>query len=125
MGTKKVERIKIGEKAYQSDTIHGMLPCNAGLLREDKTQKPDFTYIGELYPEFARVMQQLQYGERKYSRLNFLNGGNQDDLLSYKKSASRHINQYFNHQTDEDHCAAAIVNLLICMNIEERICNQK
>jgi hypothetical protein len=97
------------------------MPCNAGLLREDKTQKPDFTYVGELYEEFARVMKHFQYGEHKYARLNFLKGGNEDDLLSYKKSASRHINQYFNGQRDEDHAAAVIVNMLICMNIEGRM----
>ena len=97
------------------------LPCNAGLLREDKTIKPDFTYVGELYDEFARVMQQFQYGEKKYARLNFLNGGTEADWLSYKKSVSRHSNQYFAGKRDEDHAAATIVDMLICMNIEKRL----
>lgn len=97
------------------------LPCNASLMREDKSQKPDFTYVGELYDEFARVMRQLQYGETKYARLNFLNGGDDDALLTYKKSASRHINQFLNGQTDEDHAAAAVVNIIICMNIQKRL----
>lgn len=85
-----------------------------GLLREDKTGKPDFTYVGELYPEFARIMLRFQEGEVKYERLNFTSGTNP---LTYKQSAARHFNQWIAGQDDEDHASATIVNILMAETI--------
>lgn len=86
------------------------------LLREDKSGKPDFTYIAEMYPSFARMMQQLTMGEKKYARLNWRNC---EDPLTYKQSALRHLMQYINGQTDEDHLIASAVNLMILADLEE------
>jgi Domain of unknown function (DUF5664) len=86
------------------------------LLREDKSDKPDFTYIAEMYPTFSRIMKQLMMGEKKYARLNWRNC---KDPLTYKQSASRHLLQYINGQDDEDHLIASVVNLLILADLEE------
>lgn len=85
------------------------------LLREDKSEKPDFTYIAELYPVFARIMRQLQLGEKKYARLNWREA---KDSKTFKESALRHNLQYANGQDDEDHAIAAIVNLIIALDID-------
>lgn len=86
------------------------------LLREDKTDKPDFTYIGEMYPVFARIMKRFQEGAVKYDRLNWRNC---EDPQTYKESAVRHLMQYINNQKDEDHAVAAMVNLMILVDLEE------
>lgn len=85
------------------------------LLREDKSQKPDFTYVGEMYGAFSKVMFRLTEGEKKYARMNFENC---TDPLTYKQSFIRHALQYINGQADEEHLTAAIVNGLILLHLE-------
>lgn len=86
------------------------------LLREDKTNKPDFTYFGEMYSVSERIAKRLMMGEKKYARLNWRNC---EDPQTYKESAIRHLMQYVNGQTEEDHLAAATVNLMILMDLEK------
>lgn len=86
------------------------------LLREDKSGKPDFTYVGVMYDAFARVLWRFQMGERKYARLNWRNC---EDPQTYKESAIRHLNQYLNNQTDEGHLEACVANCLILLDLEE------
>lgn len=88
----------------------------SGLLREDKTAKPDFTYVGMVYSSIARIMQRFMMGEAKYARGNWREC---EDILTYQQSAVRHLMQYLNGQTDEDHIAAAATNLIILMDLEE------
>jgi hypothetical protein len=86
------------------------------LLREDKTNKPDFTYFAEMYQVSERITKILTMGEKKYARLNWRNC---EDPQTYKESAMRHLMQYLSGQTDEDHLSAATVNLMILMDLEE------
>jgi hypothetical protein len=88
----------------------------AKLLREDKTGKVDFTYIGEMYAANARILSRFQLGEVKYSRLNWRNC---EDPQTYRESASRHLMQYLRGDTDEDHLAAAGANIEILLDLEE------
>jgi len=86
-------------------------------IREDKTEKTDWTYITDLHDSFERIVKRFMLGEKKYSRLNFRNC---EDYKTYEESALRHLIQYLNNKTDEDHLAACIVNLLIIMDGEKK-----
>lgn len=88
------------------------------LLREDKTGKIDYTYLLELKPLIDRICKRLQEGEIKYDRLNWRNC---EDPLTYKQSAIRHMFQYLNGETDEDHGTASIINLMILMDLEDNL----
>lgn len=85
------------------------------LLREDKTDKPDFTYVGVMYDAFSRVMNRYSMGAKKYEPLNWRYA---KDTLTYKQSLVRHAMQFVNGQTDEDHLAAVVANALILMDLE-------
>ncbi len=85
------------------------------LLREDKSRKIDWSYLYIMHDAFGRVMARLMHGAEKYDKLNFRNC---QDFTTYKESAMRHVMQAFNNETDEDHLAAAVVNLLIVMDGE-------
>lgn len=87
------------------------------LLREDKTQKPDFTYLGMVYQTAARIVQRFQMGEIKYARGNWREC---EDPQTYRESFIRHALQYLNGQTDEDHLAAAVANGIILMDLEDQ-----
>ena len=88
----------------------------ATLLREDKTNKPDFTYFAEMYKVSERIANRLKMGEAKYARLNWRNC---EDPQTYKESAIRHLMQYLSGEVDEDHLAAATANLMILMDLEK------
>lgn len=85
------------------------------LLREDKTTKPDFSYVGEMYDSFARVMKRFELSAEKYDRMNFENC---EDPLTYEQSLIRHALQHVNGQEDEDHLAACVANAIILMHLE-------
>lgn len=86
------------------------------LLREDKSQKPDFTYLGMVYGASSRISERFMLGEKKYARGNWRMA---KELQTYKESATRHLFQYLDGQDDEDHLAAAAVNLIILLDLEE------
>jgi hypothetical protein len=86
------------------------------LLREDKSEKTDWTYISEMRPAFERVIKRFQYGEKKYARLNFRNC---KDYKTYEQSALRHLIQALSKENGEDHLASCIVNILIIMDGEK------
>lgn len=92
------------------------------LLRESKVNKTDFTYIGLMFNSVDRVMRRYTLGEQKYARANWRNC---DDPLTYEQSAVRHLMQYLNGQTDEDHLAASAANILILMDLEQSHGNRK
>jgi hypothetical protein len=87
------------------------------LLREDKTQKPDFTYFGMVYAASARIAKRFMFGETKYARGNWREA---QEVQTYKESLTRHLFQYLNGETDEDHLSAIAVNAIILMDLEEQ-----
>lgn len=86
------------------------------LLREDKSGKPDFTYFGFFYEASARIAQRFTFGELKYARGNWREAR---ELQTYRESLSRHLMQYLNGETDEDHLSAICANAIILMDLEE------
>jgi hypothetical protein len=86
------------------------------LLREDKSEKVDYTYIPEMKESFDRVMARFKMGEKKYARLNWRAC---KDNQTYKESLIRHTVQYMNGMEDDDHLSALIVNALILLDLEK------
>lgn len=109
-------RIVMVPQPYGKGIIEDALKEGDSLLREDKTEKPDFSYLGEMYYAVARIMQRLMMGEKKYARRNWVNC---EDELTYQQSAIRHLLQYIEGNTEEDHLAAAGANILILLDLEE------
>jgi hypothetical protein len=85
------------------------------LLREDKSEKVDFSYVGLMYGAFERVMRRFMYGEKKYAKMNFENC---TDDTTYKESLIRHTAQYIAGLDDDDHLSAVAVNALILLHLE-------
>ena len=101
---------------FHQTALHG-IGISEELLREDKTGKVDYTYLSELKPIIDRICTRLTEGEKKYARLNWRNC---EDNLTYKQSAMRHMMQYMNGETDEDHGIATIINLMILLDLEDK-----
>ena len=88
-----------------------------GALREDKTNKPQLSLI-PMEPIFrvARHMQNSNKPIGKHEPHNWKKGINISELCD---SALRHLYQYLNGDTDEDHIAACVSNLIMSMWFEE------
>lgn len=87
------------------------------LLREDKSQKPDFVYLGMMYGALDRVVRRFMMGEEKYARGNWREA---KEVLTYQQSAIRHLMQYLSGDDTEDHLAATAANVLILIDLEEQ-----
>lgn len=97
----------------KDEAMNGPIPR---LLREDKSEKVDYSYLVELKPLIDRICNRLTEGEKKYARLNWREC---KDPLTYKQSAMRHTMQYMWGERDEDHGIAAVINLLILLDLEQ------
>jgi len=86
------------------------------LLREDKSKKPDFTYFAVMYNVSERIAKRFQEGAEKYDYMNWRYA---ESTKTYQESAMRHLFQHFYGRDDEDHLAAAIVNLMIIADLED------
>lgn len=83
-----------------------------GAIRESDDGKPRFSLIppGAL----KRVAMVLTKGAKKYKEYNWIGLPTSRSL----DSAMRHIEQYRNGETDEDHLAHAVTNLMFIMHQE-------
>jgi hypothetical protein len=85
------------------------------LLREDKSDKPDFTIIP--YVALVRLAERFTLGAKKYDRDNYKHASI-EEIQSYRESALRHLYQYVDGQDDEPHLDAAMCNIAIVMFLE-------
>jgi hypothetical protein len=94
------------------------------LLREDKTQKRDYTLMPLEYEE--RIIDRFQMGADKYARDDWRKA-TWNDRQTYYASIHRHLRQAQDGDKSEDHLAALIVDAIILMHAEsepERVVSQ-
>jgi len=79
-------------------------------LQKENVKKTRYDLIP--YEILIRVANQFSYGAEKYGENNW-RLGNKDETDIFKQSAFRHLFQWANGETDEDHAAALITNLMM------------
>jgi len=89
----------------------------SGMRRDTQESKPRFDlifpngipYSAQMITRLAALMErgQVKYGERNWELAN-----SQEELDRFKASGLRHMMQYLLGETDEDHAAATIFNLI-------------
>lgn len=89
----------------------------SGYTRDTQDGKPKFNLllpVGIPYGDqfLTRVAELLARGATKYSPRNWELANDATDLDRYKESAFRHMIQFLTGETDEDHAAAVVFNLL-------------
>ena len=90
---------------------------STGMKRDTQDNKPrfdlllplDVPYEEQLLTRWAELMGR---GAVKYDARNWEKASTVEELERFKSSAFRHFMQYMNGETDEDHCAAIIFNLM-------------
>mgnify|MGYP001796841642 CR=1 FL=1 len=91
-----------------------MREFTTGAVRDDEGDKPDYTILPlEAFPRLAR---HLSANEAKYGRHNYQKG---IPVSACARSAFRHLVAWTCGDKSEDHLAAAAVNLLFAIYMQE------
>lgn len=90
---------------------------STGMQRDVSTNKPRFDllvpegvpYKAQMLTRFAELMMR---GAEKYDARNWEQAGTAEELARFKESAFRHLMQWITGETDEDHAAAVLFNVM-------------
>ena len=89
----------------------------SGMVRDVETGKPRYDLLlpegipfnEQLLTRFAAL---LARGAEKYTERNWERASGQEEMDRFKASAIRHLMQWASGETDEDHAAAVMFNLM-------------
>lgn len=100
----------------------------SGMVRDTQEGKPRFDLLLPLgvpyeHQFLTRVAELLARGAEKYSDRNWERAGGDEELARFKSSAQRHLMQWLTDETDEDHAAAVVFNLLAYETIKWKLGN--
>lgn len=89
----------------------------SGMVRDTQDGKAMFGLLRPVgvpyHAQFmTRVAELMTRGIEKYGLRNWEKANSQEELDRFRESAERHLNQYLAGETDEDHAAAVVFNLL-------------
>jgi dATP/dGTP diphosphohydrolase, N-terminal len=90
-----------------------------GFMREPEIDKPDYLRVLQargldLVPAelIERIAEHYFQGGLKYTPNNWMRGTDSESLERNRRSAARHFVQWLHGETDEDHLAAVVWNLI-------------
>ena len=82
----------------------------SGMVRDVETDKTDYTYVTK-GPMLRRWARHLMKGALKYERDNWMQAQDITERQRFERSAFRHMLQWLDGETDEDHAAAIMFNV--------------
>lgn len=103
---------------------------DSGMVRDTQDDKPRFDLLlplGIPYSDqfLTRVADLLARGAAKYEARNWEKAQGEAELERFKASALRHLMQYIAGETDEDHLAAVVFNMMGAHLVEWKMKNDK
>lgn len=101
-------------------------PYKSGMVRDGQGGKPRFDLLRPkgvpFYKQFfTRVAMLMTRGAEKYGFRNWEMANSQEELERFETSAERHMQQYLAGETDEDHAAAVVFNLLAAETVRWKL----
>ena len=81
----------------------------SGMVRDTQENKPNYNLIDKDF--LLRLANHLTKGAIKYGRGNWERANSVEEMQRFQDSAFRHLMQWMNGETDEDHMAAVAFNL--------------
>ena len=91
----------------------------SGMRRDTAESKPRFDLIPVM--PLKRLAELYARGAAKYGDRNWELANSEEELQRFKASGLRHMYQWLNGETDEDHAIAVVFNLFAYLTIEERL----
>ena len=101
---------------------------DSGMVRDTQDGKPRFDLLIPNGIPFraqflTRVAELLGRGAEKYSDRNWERASGSEELDRFQSSAQRHMMQWLTGESDEDHAAAVVFNLLAYESIKWKMDN--
>lgn len=102
---------------------------DSGMQRDTQDDKPRFDLlfpVGVPYSDqfLTRVAELLMRGAVKYEERNWEKAEGEAELNRFRSSANRHMIQWLCGETDEDHMAAIVFNLMGAHLVEWKLKNE-
>lgn len=102
----------------------------SGMVRDTQDGKARFDllfpkgvpYAKQMLTRFAELMAR---GANKYEERNWEKAKGQEELDRYYSSASRHLAQWLAGETDEDHAAAVMFNILAAETVKYKMAREE
>ena len=91
---------------------------NEGKARFDLLLPSGVPYDEQLLTRFANLMAR---GAVKYNERNWEKASGESELSRFKDSAFRHFMQWINNESDEDHAAAVLFNIMGAETVKYKI----
>jgi len=112
--------------AYQTKDSGKREKFDSGMVRDTQEGKARFDllipegvpYKDQMLTRFAELMTR---GAGKYGERNWEKANGEVELARAKSSALRHMMQYIMGETDEDHAAAVLFNILEAETVRSKI----
>jgi len=95
----------------------------SGMKRDTTDGKPMYSLIDREF--LYRLAMHMTKGAQKYGRDNWRLANSQEELDRFKDSALRHMMQWLNGDTDEDHMSAVAFNLAAAEYVKSRLEQKK
>jgi len=90
-----------------------------GMVRDTQDDKPRYDLIdGAFLKRWAELMAR---GAKKYGENNWRKAATEDELTRFKASAIRHLFQYLDGDSSEDHAVAVAFNLAGAEMVQEKM----
>lgn len=115
---------EIGEVPVKDDPE--MAQFEGGGQRSSDEGRPRFdmlfvTHLGYEEQVLTRAALRMEEGARKYGARNFEQFQDEEALERARASLLRHTIQLVNGETDEDHAAAVIANVVMLSSVEKKV----
>ena len=99
---------------------------DSGMVRDAEDGKARFDLLFPIGVPFSEQMltrfaQLMERGAAKYTERNWEKARGEEELRRYRSSALRHLIQWLTGETDEDHAAAVMFNLLAGETVKYRL----
>jgi len=112
-----LEAVQIGE--YSTKDSGARVAFDSGMVRDTDEGKPRYDLI-PLYP-LRRLAELYARGAKKYGEYNWQRANSDEELARFKASAFRHLVQWLDGDTDEDHGIAVAWNVFAFVWLERKL----
>jgi dATP/dGTP diphosphohydrolase len=92
---------------------------DSGMVRDTQEGKPRYNLIDRAF--LKRWAALMTRGAEKYGVENWRNANSQEELDRFQESAHRHMMQWLDGETDEDHAVAVAFNLAAAEFVKARM----
>jgi len=92
---------------------------STGMVRDVQTDKPRYDLLD--LPMLKRWAELMARGAKKYGENNWKKAATEEELNRFKASALRHLFQYLEGDTTEDHAAACYFNLAGAEMVKDKL----